>query len=266
MDRAWPFNVKAEKNMKKLESLKITTIVDNDSWKGGLRSSWGLSFYVETCTDDRRFNVLMDTSGSFQTFLHNSSELGLDLTAVEAVLISHWHGDHCGALDQVLSLLRPHTPVYVPSANSYGIRMIRNASGDPFVCSEPYELAEGLMSTGEISRGISEHSLVANVKDKGLVVLTGCSHPGIVNIVTRARKASGENSVYVVMGGFHISSRNEGARVGKFLKEIDVAITSPCHCTGQEARKEMMKALGKKYVRNGSGKTITIGQLRRLQS
>jgi 7,8-dihydropterin-6-yl-methyl-4-(beta-D-ribofuranosyl)aminobenzene 5'-phosphate synthase len=247
------------KRMKEVNSVKVTTIVDNDVWEKSLSSTWGISFYVETFKENEKHTVLMDTSGSFETFYKNASKLGIDLTAVEAVFISHWHGDHMGALSQVLPLIKHSVPVYVPSADSSGIREIKNANGKPVVCSEPTEFIEGLMSTGEMPMGISEHSLIINVKNKGLVVLTGCSHPGIINILKRAREVSGVNKVYAVMGGFHISGTNVGVRVGEFLKELNVEIASPCHCTGYDARKGIAKVVGGKYVKIGSGKTITIG-------
>jgi len=244
--------------MKEVNSVKITTIVDNDVWEKGFSSTWGISFYVETFKEDEKHTVLMDTSGSFEKFDKNASKLGIDLTSVEAVFISHWHGDHMGALSQVLSLIKHSVPVYVPSANSSGIREIKNANGNPVVCSEPTEFIGGLMSTGEMSKGISEHSLIINVKDKGLVVLTGCSHPGIINILNRTMKASGVDKVYAVMGGFHISGTNVGVKVGKFLKELNVEIVSPCHCTNQDARNGIAKIVREKYVKIGSGKIITI--------
>lgn len=247
------------KRMKEVNSVKITTIVDNDVWKKGLSSSWGISFYVETFKGNEKHTVLMDTSGSFETFYKNASQLGVDLTVVEGIFISHWHGDHVGALSEVLPLITHSVPVYVPSANSSGIREIKNANGNPVVCSEPAELMEDLMSTGEMSTGISEHSLIINVKDKGLVVLTGCSHPGIINILNRAREVSGVDKVYAVTGGFHISGTNVGVRVGKFLKELNVEIVSPCHCTDQDARDGIARVVGEKYVKIGSGEIITIG-------
>jgi 7,8-dihydropterin-6-yl-methyl-4-(beta-D-ribofuranosyl)aminobenzene 5'-phosphate synthase len=247
------------KRMKEVNSVKVTTIVDNDVWEKSLSSTWGISFHVETFKENEKHTVLMDTSGSFETFYKNASKLGIDLTAVEAVFISHWHGDHMGALSQVLPLIKHPIPVYVPSANSSGLREIKNANGRPVVCSEPTEFIEGLMSTGEMPTGISEHSLVINVKDKGLVVLTGCSHPGIINILKRAMKASGVNKVHAVMGGFHISGTNVGIKVGEFLKELNVEIASPCHCTSQDARDGIAKIVGEKYLKIGSGKTIKIG-------
>jgi 7,8-dihydropterin-6-yl-methyl-4-(beta-D-ribofuranosyl)aminobenzene 5'-phosphate synthase len=238
---------------------KVTTIVDNNVFKKGLASSWGLSFHVETCTNDKKHSVLMDTSGSFQAFIENTSKLGLNLSEVEAILISHWHGDHCGALSQVLPLIRRSAPVYTPSASTSGIREIMNANGEPVVCSRPKEFTDGLMSTGEIPNGISEHSLLVNVKNRGLVVLVGCSHPGIINILKHAQKVSDVDKIYAVIGGFHISSVGEGMRVGEFLYELDVELVSPCHCTSNVARQGIAKIMNERCIENGSGKIISIG-------
>ena len=245
--------------MKEVNSVKITTLVDNDVWEKGLSSTWGLSFYVETFQENDKHTILMDVSGSFETFHENASKLGIDLTVIEAIFISHWHGDHVGALSQVLPLIKCSVPVYVASANASGMREIKNLNGNPVVCSEPMELLGGLMSTGEMPTRISEHSLIIDVKDKGLVVLTGCCHPGTINILKRAMKASGVNKVYAVMGGFHISGSNVGVKVGEFLKELNVEIVCPCHCTDQDARNGIAEIVGEKYVKIGSGKTITIG-------
>jgi 7,8-dihydropterin-6-yl-methyl-4-(beta-D-ribofuranosyl)aminobenzene 5'-phosphate synthase len=238
---------------------KVTTIVDNNVFKKGLGSSWGLSFYVETCTNGKKHSVLMDTSGSFQAFIENTSKLGLNLSEVEAILISHWHGDHYGALSQVLSLLKLQTMVYVPSENSFGLRDIRGAGGIPWICRKPIEFVDGMMSTGEVPGGLSEHSLLVNVKNRGLVVLVGCSHPGIINILKRAQKVSSVDKIYAVMGGFHISSVGEGMRVGGFLRELDVELVSPCHCTSSDAKQGIAKILCERCIKNGSGKIISIG-------
>ena len=244
--------------MKEWNLVKITTLVDNDVWKRGLASSWGLSLYVEINTEEERHTILMDTSGSFDPLFKNASKLEVKLSDVEAVFISHWHGDHCGSLSHVLPLLRHFTPVYVPSENSSGIRKIREAGGTPMVCSDPVEFMEGVMSTGEIGGWTSEHSLAMNVKNKGLVILTGCAHPGIVSTVKRAQQVSGISKVYAVIGGFHISSLREGINIAKFLHEIGVKLVSPCHCTGVNAKIAIAKVMEEKYVENGSGQVFSI--------
>jgi 7,8-dihydropterin-6-yl-methyl-4-(beta-D-ribofuranosyl)aminobenzene 5'-phosphate synthase len=238
--------------------MKMTTLVDNDVWMRGLASSWGLSLYVEIDSGEERHRLLMDTSGSFDVLSKNVRKLEVNLSDVEAIFVSHWHLDHCGALSHVLPLLRPQTPVYVPSMNPSGIRTIRDAEGTPVVCSDSVSLMDGVMSTGEMIGGISEHSLVINIRDKGLVVLAGCSHPGIVNIVKRAQQVSGVSKVYAVMGGFHISSKREGEYVAESLQKIGARLVSPCHCTGANAKNAIADIIKDKCQKNGSGKVWTI--------
>jgi len=245
--------------MKAVESLRVTTIVENDIWQEGLASSWGLSVYAEALMENgKTHKVLMDTSGSFKVLFKNSSRIGIDLAEVDRIFISHWHGDHVGALSQLLPLIGHSVPVYIPSIDRFGVRKIEKENGRPIVCSEATELVEGLISTGEMSNGLSEHSLLVNVKGKGLIVLVGCSHPGIIKILKRARQVSHVNTVYGVIGGFHISEKKAGIEIGEFLKKLNVEIASPCHCTSQDARKGIAEVVREKYVSNGSGKTITI--------
>jgi 7,8-dihydropterin-6-yl-methyl-4-(beta-D-ribofuranosyl)aminobenzene 5'-phosphate synthase len=239
-------------------SAKVTTLVDNDVWMRGLASSWGLSLYVEVDSGEERHRILMDTSGSFDVLFSNARKLEVDLSDVEAIFVSHWHLDHCGSLSHVLPLLRQQTPVYVPSKSSSGIKKIREAEGTPIICFDPAHLMKGVMSTGEMGGNVSEHSLVINMRDKGLVILSGCAHPGIVNIVKRAQLASGVSTVYAVIGGFHISSKREGVYVAEFLQKLGVKLVSPCHCTGVDAKEAIADIMKGNCVKNGSGKVWSI--------
>jgi 7,8-dihydropterin-6-yl-methyl-4-(beta-D-ribofuranosyl)aminobenzene 5'-phosphate synthase len=245
------------KKMKDCRSIEITTLVDNNVWVRGLASSWGLSLYLEIDSGERH-RILMDTSGSSNALFSNAKKLEVDLSDVEAVFVSHWHLDHCGSLSHVLPLLEQQTPVYVPSMNPSGIRTIREAEGKPIVCSEPVSLMDGVMSTGEMVGGVSEHSLVINIKDVGLVVLSGCAHPEIVNIIRCAQQVSGVSKVYAVIGGFHISSKREGTKVAEVLQELGVQLVSPCHCTGINAKQAILAIMKTKFAKNGSGKVWSI--------
>lgn len=244
--------------MRELKSVRVTTLVDNDVWEAGLASTWGLSLFVEVFMENERHVVLMDTSGSSNALFGNARKLGIYLSTVESIFISHWHGDHCGSLDHVLPSLRRSTPVYVPSKNLFEFERIMTLGGAPEVCSGPIEFMEGIMSTGEIGWGVSEHSLLMNVEGRGLVVLTGCGHPGVVRIVKRAEQVSGTN-IYAVVGGFHISSMREGVSEAKALREMGVRLISPCHCTGLNAEIGIAKVMKEGYIKNGSGKVISIG-------
>lgn len=238
--------------------VRVRTLFDNDSWLKDLKASWGLSFYVEAVIDGVRHVLLMDTGGSPDILLENASRLDLPLSEVEAVFISHWHADHCGALEPLLGVLHPSTPIYFPSEKPSWFRRIRAGGKVPRACPEPIELMEGVRSTGNLGRAIDEHSLMIDVDGRGLVLLVGCSHPGITNILKRALEVSG-SPIYAVIGGFHISSAHEGLEVGRFLMDMGVRLVSPCHCTRPPARREIKRILGKRYVENGVGKVISIG-------
>lgn len=112
---------------------------------------------------------------------------------------------------------------------------------------------EGMMSTGKMGKGIEEHSLLINAERKGLVVLTGCSHPGIINIVKGAQQICG-TKIHAVIGGLHISGIQEGIKVAKSLHEMGVELISPCHCTHIDAKIGIAKVMGRGCIRNGSGK------------
>jgi 7,8-dihydropterin-6-yl-methyl-4-(beta-D-ribofuranosyl)aminobenzene 5'-phosphate synthase len=244
--------------LKDWKSIKITTLVDNDVWIKGLESSWGLSFYVEIYSGKKSHKILMDTGGSSSVLFTNVRKLEISFSDVEAVFVSHWHLDHCGALSCVLPSLRQQIPVYVPSENPSGIRAIKKAEGKPIVCSDPVSLMPGVLSTGEMKGNVSEHSLLINLKNKGLVILSGCSHPGIVNIVKRAQQASFISKVSAVIGGFHISTKREGEYVAKSLLTMGCQLVSSCHCTGINAKKAIAGIMDDKYIKNGSGKVLII--------
>lgn len=237
-------------------SVRLVVLVDNNSYLKGSRSTWGLSIYVEAEIDGLKRKILMDTSGSYDTLTYNSSKLNVDLSAVEAIFISHWHGDHCGCLKEVLEILRPKTPVYVPSYNSSGIKAIEETGGKPIICSKPTNFFEGFLSTGGLGRWIREHSLIIKLTNAEFVLLTGCAHPGIINIIRHSQGLLENLRIKAVIGGLHISGRRDGKRIGEFMKKINVGIVSPCHCTGEDAKRTIFEVLGDNYVECGSGRSF----------
>ena len=99
-------------------------------------------------------------------------------------------------------------------------------------------------------------AIVANVKEKGLVILSGCAHSGIINTVNYARKVSGVNKVFAVMGGFHLNGPEMEPAVGptvQGLKEIDPTYVVPTHCTGRSAVMRIEKEMPDNFLLNMSG-------------
>jgi len=238
------------------DSVQLTVLVDNEAYLEGLGSTWGLSIYVEAEIDGFKRKILMDTSGSYDVLTYNSSKLRVDLSAVEAIFISHWHGDHCGCLKEVLEVLKPGTPVYVPSLNRGGVKVIEEAGGEAIICSKPESFLGGFLSTGCLGGWTKEHSLLIKLANSEFILLTGCAHPGVINIIGHSQNLLRNFRLKAVIGGFHISGRREGLAVGEFMKKNNVEIVSPCHCTGTDAKRAIAEVLGDNYVRCGSGKSF----------
>jgi 7,8-dihydropterin-6-yl-methyl-4-(beta-D-ribofuranosyl)aminobenzene 5'-phosphate synthase len=124
---------------------------------------------------------------------------------------------------------------------------------------EPLEILPGVYTTGEVSSGIVEQALAVETGD-GLVVVTGCAHPGVVEMVRRAREVV-EGEVALVMGGFHLGGADWGQIEGIIadFRRLGVQRVAPCHCTGDRARQMFADAFGTDFIPAGVGWMITVG-------
>jgi 7,8-dihydropterin-6-yl-methyl-4-(beta-D-ribofuranosyl)aminobenzene 5'-phosphate synthase len=123
---------------------------------------------------------------------------------------------------------------------------------------EGTQIINGVYSTGELGTFIKEQALVIKTK-KGLVVLTGCAHPGVVNLARKAKEVAGKE-IYLVLGGFHLYSTpdSEVKKIIGELKKLGVKKIAPCHCSGERTRQLFKKSFGKDYLENGVGRIIKI--------
>ncbi|MGI0000761.1 MAG: MBL fold metallo-hydrolase, partial [Nitrososphaeraceae archaeon] len=99
-------------------------------------------------------------------------------------------------------------------------------------------------------------ALVMLLKNKGLVILTGCGHAGIINTINYARKVTGINKVYAIIGGFHLSGEEYNDSIPLTITEllkIDSQYIIPCHCTGWKACNEIIRAMPQKYLQTSVG-------------
>ena len=137
-------------------------------------------------------------------------------------------------------------------------RTVRLAGARLADVHKPIKICKDVYSTGELGTFIKEESLIIRTS-KGLVVITGCAHPGIVNIVKRAKEML-KSDVYLVLGGFHLCWMNlsQVKRIINGVKNEGAKKVAPCHCSGDLARKQFEKAYGKDFILVGAGKTITI--------
>ncbi len=238
-----------------VKRVSLTVLVDNDVYREGFMSSWGLSIYARIhYSNDTVYKLLFDLDTSYNVLRHNMDLSNIGFNDIDAIFISHWHGDHCGPLDYVLENIDRDIPVYVPSKPFlWSYRKWRKRF---IVCSNAMEIVDNIYTTGCLGYGIREHSLAIVLGDK-IVVLVGCSHPGIVDIVKRALDVTGLEKARLVIGGFHLSGWSEGEYVAKELYGI-VDYIAPIHCTGYDSRRAIESVFRDRYVKAGSGYTIEL--------
>jgi 7,8-dihydropterin-6-yl-methyl-4-(beta-D-ribofuranosyl)aminobenzene 5'-phosphate synthase len=232
----------------KAQAVRFTVVYDNNAYDRTLHTAWGFACWVEA----GETTVLFDTGRDGATLLSNMAELDLDPRAIDAVVLSHIHGDHTGGLASLLDTgIRP--TVYVPAAFPAPFKADVRARTDLKQVTGSMEILPGVSTTGPVGSDIVEQALVVET-GAGLVIVTGCAHPGIVEMVRRA-KAVTAGEVALVLGGFHLgnTSRREIEGIIAALRRLGVQQVAPCHCTGDRARRMFVDAYGTNCTWPGVG-------------
>ena len=240
-------------DMDEIEKMTIRVAFDNYPYLEGLETEWGFSAYV-TYKDH---NVLFDTGLDGPILISNLEKLGIDPGEIQHLVLSHEHSDHTGGLGSLLPRTSNLTVYVLPSFPSYLKGQIAR-DAEVIEVVPMYSITERISTTGEISGYPNEQSLVIDTQD-GLVVLTGCSHPGIDKIVLAAKRQFKE-SIYLVMGGFHLGGAPDSdiQAVIQEFKRIGVKKVAPSHCTGDNAIALFRQAYGDDFIRIGAGAEIEI--------
>jgi 7,8-dihydropterin-6-yl-methyl-4-(beta-D-ribofuranosyl)aminobenzene 5'-phosphate synthase len=234
----------------------VTLVItyDNEAYDGRLMPAWGFSCLVRLGHKD----ILFDTGGDGAILMHNVGLLGIDLAQVDTVVLSHMHGDHVGGLASVVQY-NPAVTIYMPaSASEQFRREVRLAGPAVEEVGDPRQIGEHAFTTGELDGGLKEQALVLKTLS-GLVVITGCAHPGVVAMVRKAKQIAG-GEVRLVVGGFHLGGAGTGAIQAAIddLLGLGVEMVAPCHCTGDKARRLFQERFGENYIDVGAGREIDI--------
>jgi 7,8-dihydropterin-6-yl-methyl-4-(beta-D-ribofuranosyl)aminobenzene 5'-phosphate synthase len=267
-----------------IKKAELTILVDDsaNTDKPDLLAKHGLSFFIKTETSDGELAFMMDAGPASNILLHNIERIGIDLRKTEAVLVSHAHYDHAGGLIETLKCIGKRVPVIAhpkifnpkfkmkPSLKfigaSFKLHDVETAGGIPLLATSPVKIAEGIIATGEVERKLAfekaegfwtvengkfvedvmpdDQALIISIEDKGLVVVAGCAHSGIINTIKYAQKITETSRVYAVLGGFHLRDADNNriqATVNGFTK-LDPKFIGPCHCTGSKAVNQLLEA------------------------
>jgi len=229
--------------------IEITVLYDNYALSDEYRTDWGFSCLI----GGMERTILFDAGTYGNILLENMDALGVDAQAVDLAVISHDHLDHTGGLTAFLGR-RTGIPVYLPRSSSTGlIQSVEARGATVLIPNEPMEICECVHLTGPLGTAIIEQALVLDTP-KGLVVITGCAHPGIVSIITRAKEMLGKE-VYFVMGGFHLVDTPDSqvrAIISQF-RDLGVQKVGPSHCTGPRAIELFRQAYHRDFVPIGVG-------------
>jgi len=316
--------MKGKFQIREAEQVEILTLQDNwvdvtvaDNTKvisrakplkaGELRNSilaeHGYSAVVRITAGNRTRTLLFDFGFSEVGAAYNAKVMGVDMSQVEVLALSHGHSDHMGGFEQLVEMIGRKgielyihpavykTPRYLKVSEKQKIffpkfsREMAEKAGVKIVESRtPSLLLDGeALFLGEIPRrtdfergfpiahfqegGVEkwdpiedDTSVVMHVKGKGLVVLSGCAHSGIINTVHYARDVTGVDRVHAVMGGFHLSGplfEPIIERTTEELKKIRPAYIVPTHCTGRKAILYMEREMPEQFILNMSGTKLT---------
>lgn len=239
-------------NPLKDDKVTFTVLYDNYSSSDKCIGDWGFSCLIE----GKEKKVLFDTGTKPEIFRKNLEELNIVIRNIDALVISHNHGDHTGGLPVIMDE-EEGFPLYIPvSVENNFLERFESFQDQTIPVDDPEEICAGIMSTGEMGIRIKEQSLLIDTS-KGLVILTGCSHQGIENIVEKAAELSNK-PIYMVFGGFHLlnHSSEQVEDIIDVFRNNGVQKCGATHCTGEMATRMFIDHYGADFVRIGAGRSM----------
>ena len=241
--------------MSKIMQIKI--LFDSVSSDDRFMTSWGVSYLI----DDK---ILFDTGGKPDLLFRNMMNMEADISDIEAIVISHDHWDHTGGLWDILRNRR-ETKVYSCSHFSQTFKDRVNVLQGKIIETEKInEIAENIFVTGEIfgiynGEYMPEQALIIKTEN-GISIITGCAHPGILEILKRVKEKFPQEKLYFVFGGFHLKDSNtrEIEGIVERFRNMGVEKVGPSHCSGKEAEEIFKERYGKNFVPIKIGQTLRI--------
>ena len=232
----------------------IRIIYDNYLKAEGLKADWGYAILIKGLDKE----ILFDTGTKPDIFESNFKKMGINANDIDLVAISHEHNDHTEGIPAFVKM-KKNIPILIPHSFSDSFKLKMSGIGlEPLLVDKPVKICENLYSSGEFDYQVAEQALVLNTK-KGLVVMTGCSHPGIIEMLKDIKSDFNKN-IYMVFGGFHLLEKTdkEMNTIISEMKALGVVKCGASHCTGDKQIKMIRDAFGENYFELGVGNTVVI--------
>jgi len=285
-------------SMASIDHVKLTVLAEDSLSTPDLTAKHGFSCLVETKSAASSSRILMDAGPPPNIALNNADLLKIDLRSLNAIVISHGHYDHLGGLPEILKRVREPTPVivhplaFVPKFSltpnlkfigaNFDQRTLKELQGVLLLARNSVPVTTGVITSGEISREtgfekvegfwtvenqhfiqdqmVDDQALIVNLREKGLVIVSGCGHSGIINTVRHAQKMTGVEKIHTIIGGCHLANANQEklqATVDELLK-IQPDRLYPCHCTGPKTINKFLESFGERCKAAHTGDIIEL--------
>ncbi len=236
----------------RVKEITIKIIYDNCKESKDLREGWGFSALVET----GQRKMLFDTGNDRNAFFSNTEKMGIDLRAITDVMFSHKHDDHIAGCREILGNLQKNCRVYLPKG--FPSKLVPQNLQIQEV-SNFQEVEKNVFSM--VFKGgifLHEQSLVLQT-EKGLVIITGCAHPGIIKILEAAQERLNA-PIHLVVGGFHLFRKDRRfiEKIVTKFQDLQVKKVAPCHCSGESAIGQFQEAYQQDFCKVGTGSILTI--------
>lgn len=242
-------------NQRYIMTVKITILYDNRCDNSHLQEGWGFSALIEY--DGSK--ILFDTGGDVSAFSSNIEKIQLSYKELTHLVFSHRHWDHIAGFKEIVKELNKNAALYVPKRFPW---LLLKRAGSHLkkvkVVRSFEEIAPNIYSL--VLKGgfwLYEQALILKTP-KGLGIITGCAHPGIVQIVKAAQEHL-QSNIYFVLGGFHqlFTPAKQSADIVKQFQVMNVEKVAPCHCSGDHLIRQFQDAFGSNFSKIGTGTILS---------
>jgi len=237
--------------------MNVKILFNGSSLQDGLSVGWGVSFLIDN-------RILFDTGEKGYLLANNIKKLEINLSDIENIVISHDHWDHTGGLWDILKK-KSNVRVYGCAGFSDEFKSkVKSGKGQLIEVNDFTKISKDVYITGEIkgeykNKDISEQAMILDTK-MGLTVITGCAHPGILEILYKVKKKFSDKQFYCAFGGFHLMNkqpRNIDSLVTEFQK-IGITKVGPTHCSGTEAENIFRETYKNNFLTMKVGESFTV--------